>query len=96
MKKDILQSRIGVLARRIGMTDDPQEALQMEPADVADAVIAAEQGGFLRAFLGKYLLGYDAVERRFYSLNYGREWLAWQQLRRDRSLEREGDLELWE
>lgn len=96
MKKHVMQSRIGVLAMRIGMSDDPDEVMRMEPTDVADAVIKAGQGDLLRAFLAQFVLGYDSVEKKFYSLDYGVEWLKWQQLRRDRSLEREGDLELWE
>lgn len=96
MKKRVMQSRIGVLAMRIGMSDDPDEVMRMEPTDVADAVIAAGQGDMLRAFLSQFVLGYDAVEKRFYSLNYGVEWLDWQQLRRDRSLERLDDLGMWE
>lgn len=85
-----------MLALRIGMIDDPYKADQLEPTDVADAVIKAGQGDMLRAFLSQFVLGYDEVEKRFYSLNYGVEWLDWQQLRRDRSLERLKDLGMWE
>lgn len=96
MNKKAMQSRIGVLAMRIGMSDDADEVIRMEPTDVADAVIEAGQGDLLRAFLSQFVLGYDSVEKRFYSLNYGVEWLDWQQLRRERSLERMEDLGLWE
>lgn len=97
MKKHVMQDRIGVLARNIGMSDDPDEILSFEPEDVADAAIAADRGDLLRRFLGKYNLGYDAVERRFHALNYGGlQWLKWQILRKERSTERIGDLGLWE
>lgn len=96
MEKSVLQSRISVLALWIGMSEDPYEVMRMEPTDVADAVIKAGQGDMLRAFLQQFVLGYDSVEKKFYSLNYGVEWLDWQQLRRERSLERLNDLGMWE